>query len=223
MTNPARLCFVSALLLTGCGANTMAQEWQLNRLRILAVRSIPAEPQPGDRVTFESLVYVPTGQSLEGVLWFGCIPQGDIGFGCTFDESALADLEGLDPRTTDPTELAAALEALEEAGFIGFEPFLAPAWQVPLDALGGLTDAQRQEGVNAIINLTATPGFEDGSEPDSADIEIAYKRIPISEAETPNHNPTITDVQVGGPGFIEGTGSADDPLRIKAGQTVTMS
>ena len=218
-----RLLVATVALTSGCGANTMAQEWQLDRLRILAVKGTPAEPRPGELVTFDSLVYVPPNQTLDGVLWFGCIPEGDIGFGCPFDEDALSSLSELDPSTTDPAEFAAALEELQEAGFIGFEPYLAPTWQAPLDALDGLTEAQRQEGVNAVINLTATPALEDGSEPETDDLEIAYKRIPVSEAQTPNHNPDIDTVAVQGQGWIQGTGTLNDPLVLAAGKVVTLT
>ena len=68
----------STLALAGCGANGLAQAWQLDRVRILGVRATPAEPRPGDRVTFESLVYTPAETQLGGVLWFACLPEGGV-------------------------------------------------------------------------------------------------------------------------------------------------
>ena len=45
------IVFVIGLTLSaaGCGGSDLAQEWQLDRLRILAVRAT-GEPRPGDTV-----------------------------------------------------------------------------------------------------------------------------------------------------------------------------
>ena len=61
------IVFVTGLALSaaGCGGSDLAQEWQLDRLRILAVRATPAEPRPGDTVTFDRLLYVPPDTTLE--------------------------------------------------------------------------------------------------------------------------------------------------------------
>ena len=85
------IVFVTGLALSaaGCGGSDLAQEWQLDRLRILAVRATPAEPRPGDTVTFDRLLYVPPDTTLETVTWFGCIPDGSVGFGCEFDPAIL--------------------------------------------------------------------------------------------------------------------------------------
>lgn len=202
---------------TGCNGSDLAQEWQLDRLRVLAVKATPAEPQPGDVVTFDSLIYVPPSDTLEGVSWFGCIPEGDIGFGCEVDTSILAEFEDIDPTTATPEELAELFAAAQEAGLLGFQPGLDPVWAVPPDALDGLTDAQAQEGVYGIINITALP---EGAEED--DIELAFKRVPVSLADTPNHNPELVEVTASGPGFVSGTGTADDPLVLAAGKDVEL-
>jgi len=201
-----------ALFSIGCGDSTLAQEWQLDRLRVLAVRATPAEPQPGELVSFDSLLYVPPDTTLDGVTWFGCIPEGDIGFGCELDTSVLEDFENIDPATASPEELAELFTQLQEAGFIGYEPGFDPMWQVPADALDGFTDAEKQEGVNAIVNITAIPagGAED-------DVELALKRVPVSLADTPNHNPDVTGIDISGAGFVSGTGTTADPYVLKAG------
>jgi hypothetical protein len=187
------------VLLTGCGANTLTQSWQLDRLRILGVRATPAEPQPGELTTFESLVYVPSGMTLDGVVWFGCLPQSADEFGCELDTTALEDLE------------SATYEELVEAGFIGFEPLFPPTWVPPADALDGMTEQEQQEGLSALINLTALP---DGAE-DDGDIELAYKRVPVSLAKTPNHNPDITGLLIDGEPLTPG-----EPLSVTSGQVV---
>lgn len=205
------------LISSGCGGSDLAQEWQLDRLRILAVRAVPAEPRPGDTVVFERLLYVPPETSLETVTWFGCVPVGSVGFGCDFDPSVLDSFADVDFATATPEELTALFTALEEAGFIGAEPGFDPVWQAPADALEGLTEGQRQEGRNAIVNITAVPvgGAED-------DIELALKRVPVSENDTPNHNPVVLDVSMSGKGFIGGTGTADDPYVVRSGGEVQL-
>ena len=172
----------------GCGGSDLAQEWQLDRLRVLAVRATPAEPRPGDTVTFERLLYVPPETTLETVTWFGCLPDGSIGFGCEFDPSILDAFADLDFASATPEELAELFAALEAAGFIGAEPGFAPTWQAPEDALEGLSDSQRQEGRNAIVNITAVP-----SENAADDTELALKRVPVSENDTPNTNPNVLE------------------------------
>ena len=88
------------------------------------------------------------------------------------------------------------LAALQEAGFIGYEDGegggWSPEWNVPEDALDALTDAEAFEGLNATVNLVAMPvGAED-----DADMELAFKRVPVSLSPTPNHNPEITGLSV---------------------------
>ena len=191
-----------AIPLPACGASDLAQGWQLDRTRILAVRASPAEPRPGDTVRFESLVYTPSDVSDAGILWFACLPEGADDFGCSLDPS-VADLFSEDLESLSPAEQAELYAAAVEAGFVGFEPGLPPVWQVPSDALDALAEEARTEGVNATVNVTVLPGDADL---DSGDVEIAYKRLPISLAETPNQNPDVQGLTVyADPVFDQGT------------------
>ena len=189
------------LLLSGCGANTLSQSWQLDRLRLLGVRATPAEPQPGELTTFESLAYVPADMTLEGIVWFGCLPESADEFGCDLDTSALEDLEN------------ASFEDLLAAGFIGFEPAFAPSWTPPPDALDGFTEEEQEEGLSALINLTALPTDAE----DDSELELAYKRVPVSYATTPNTNPDITGLLVDG---VEH--SLGEPVQVTSGQTIEL-
>ena len=178
-------------LLTGCTAETLSQSWQLDRLRVLAVQAEPAEPQPGDTVTFSSLVYVPFEARLDGVVWFACLPESADDFGCQLDPAVTDALSGGADELT-PEEQAALFQQARDAGLIGFEPLLPPVWQVPADALDDQTDAEKEEGKSALVNVTALPA---GAEDDS-DIELAYKRVPVSLARTPNANPGFNQLLV---------------------------
>ena len=176
------------LFFISCAADTMSQAWQLDRLRILGAQISPAEPRPGETAEFTSLVYAPEQQPLETVIWFACLNQNASSFGCN-----------IDPNIIESNDLA----ALEEAGFAGIEPeqfpLGSPGWTIPNDALDSLTEEEKQEGTSGFVNITAIPAldeqtdevqsFQDSTQQDQ--LEIAYKRFPISESDNPNTNPTL--------------------------------
>ncbi len=172
----------------------LSQSWQLDRLRLLAIQAEPAEPRPGDTVTFSSLVYTPEGTEVEGAIWFGCLFEDSDSFGCELDPTVMEELEDADFDNMSAEELAELYEQAQEAGLIGFEPLVPPTWVAPTEALDGLEGDERLEGRSAVVNVTVIPvGAED-----DADLEVVYKRVPVSEANTPNHNPTITGFLVNG-------------------------
>lgn len=154
--------------LAGCLTQELSPSWLIDRTRILAVRAEPAEPAPGDTVTFTSLSVDPDQDIL--VAWTGCVLESSGSFGC------------------DP----------EQSSFIGLEPVVAPTLAVPADLLDDLEPEQRLEGKNYILTLAALPGDTDLSDPEGFDeediLEIAYKRMPVSAGGDPNVNPDITDV-----------------------------
>lgn len=199
---------VALVLLSGCDGLGLSQAYQVDRLRILAVAADPAEPQPGDVVTFTSLVVSPDAP-VGLTTWFTCTDAGS--YGCSPDEDLLASLQ--DTSGLTPEELAALYAELQAAGLIGAEPFLAPSWTVPDDYLDALTDDEKLEGTTAIVTVTAIPTVEgDTASLDTAieDIEVAYKRVPVSLATTPNHNPTILGLTI-------------DDVAITPGATVTLT
>ena len=179
------------ILLTGCTVETLSQSWQLDRLRVLGVQAQPAEPQPGDTVTFSSLVYLPFEQSLDGVVWFACLPESADDFGCQLDPSITEALSGGAEDLTSE-ERAELFQQARDAGLIGFEPLLPPVWVVPEDALDDLDDDEKEEGKSALVNVTALPADAQ----DDSDIELAYKRVPVSLARTPNTNPAFNQLLV---------------------------
>lgn len=188
------------LLAIACTTDELSQSYEIDRVRVLGAAAEPAEPKPGDVVTFSSLVVSPN-EPLFGTAWLACAGDQASDFGCEFDESLFSDPENVDP------------EALAAAGFIGFEPYIPPTWTVPTDYLDALTDEEKLEGTAAFINIIAIPG--DGSELDEdADVEIAYKRVPVSLATTPNHNPVLSGLRVDGIDVAE-----DGIVELDAGQT----
>jgi len=162
----------------------------INRLRILAIRPDPPEVAPGETVTFQALIADPD-EVVETVIWLAC-PLTDSGdFGCNVDLDAL----GNDPT---PEELAAA-------GVIGVEPLFPPRY-VPDEALlDGLDETEVLEGVSVIIQILALPAAEEGMEEiDFGEVAVGFKRLVVSEAPTPNHNPEIAELLVGGSLIPEG-------------------
>lgn len=168
-------------LLMACTQDELSQNWQLDRTRILGAQADPPEAQPGDVVQFRSLVFSP--ESIESVVWFACLPDGATSFGCTIDPSLLEGLqEGEEPD----------IAALIDAGFAGAEPVFPATWTVPDDALDGLSDAQKHDGLSAFVTVSAIP--KDATE--NSDFEVAYKRFPVSTSETPNSNPIIDNISI---------------------------
>lgn len=190
------------LIILGCDnpADELSQSWQIDRLRVLAVAAEPAEPRPGDVVSFTSLVVSPV-EPVGMVTWFACLPDASNSYGCTGDTDALSALEGVDIENLTPEEQAALYKELVAAGLIGVEPFFSPVWTVPTDALDGLDEAERAEGLSALVSVTAIPA---GESVDESDVELAYKRVPVSEAVTPNHNPGVVGWTVDGASVAAG-------------------
>ena len=186
------------LLLISCAASELSQSWQLDRLRILGAQAEPAEPSPGDIVQFTSFVFAPREQDVDSVIWFSCLPEGATNFGCSLEGVSLDSLGTDNQDELSPEEQAELFEQLLEAGFAGVEPTFPPQWQVPGDALDGLDEADRLEGLSALATITALPSVE------GADPEIGYKRFPVSEAASPNQNPAIREIQVDGTAYAEG-------------------
>ncbi len=197
-------------LLSGCSVLEMAQTWQLDRLRILGAQAEPAEAKPGDTVTFRSLTFIPETQALESVIWFGCLPTTATSFGCTLDPSLMDSFE--DP-PEDPEEQLALFEQLQEAGFLGVEPDFPPQWTVPENALDSLIEEDKTEGLSAFINITAIPSDSQEEE----DIELAYRRMPISLNPQPNQNPTLANFLVNDVEYAE-----DEIFYAKVGEIYTL-
>ena len=169
------------MLFIGCTQDELSQNWQLDRTRILAAQAEPPEAKPGETVQFRSLVFSP--ETIESVVWFACLPDSATSFGCTIDPSLFSALQ----EDAEPD-----IQALIEAGFAGAEPQFTPNWMVPDHALEGLSEAEKHDGLSAFVTMSAIP---ENATADS-DIEVAYKRFPISTSDTPNHNPIIRNLSI---------------------------
>ncbi len=192
---------MTLLLLLGCQSIDLSQEWDLDRLRLLAVRAEPAEPRPGEAVTFTSLGYAPGGR-VWSAIWFACVAASETG--CSFDASLLDGIDDIESMT--PEEQAELFAALQAAGLIGFEPGFAPAWTVPEDALAGLTEAEALEGTSATVQVTLSTATADRE----GETELVLRRVPVSLAPTPNTNPDVGTFEVQGNALAAGTSLTAD-------------
>jgi hypothetical protein len=175
-------------LLLACTTDTLSEAWRIDRLRVLAVAAEPAEPRPGDVVTFSALTVAPMEPGWAFSVWVACLDGAQDG-GCAVDPALVEEVFADGEVESDEQQ------TLIEAGLIGVEPFLQPSWTVPSDALDGLDETERREGRTAFVNVSAFPNGEDLA---TEDAELAYKRVPISEAPTPNRNPVLEGVRVDG-------------------------
>lgn len=194
------------LSLAACDTESMAESWQIDRLRVLAVAAEPAEPRPGDLVTLDALIVSPE-MPVAGSAWFVCDSGSSTDFGCEIDPALL---EGAETGNVD-------FEALAAAGLIGFLPGFTPTWSVPADYLDALSESEKLEGTFAMTYITAFPEVAEGEELAEEDIEIAYKRVPVSLATTPNQNPSVASWAIDGLAIAAGA-----EVRLDPGQAYTI-
>lgn len=183
----------AAVALVGCtigGASSprpsdLEDDWYVGRLRLLGVQAEPPEARPGELVRFSALFADPEGVA-DTIVWIACPPDDASSFGCTVDFSALSD-------NPTPEELAAA-------GVIGVEPLFPPTYTPDAALLDGLDEHDRLEGVEVTVQVSAFPAgsMDDPSDVDFDEVEAGYKRLVVSEATTPNHNPEIAAFTVDG-------------------------
>jgi len=213
------------LLLLGAGCviggdrwtrpSELPETWLVDRTRVMAIRAEPPEAFPNTTVTFEALIGRPPEDTEPlGVLWVACPAEGDgTGFGCTPDPSSFIPDTGATPTTEDVT-------------LIGFEPGDPPEYTTPDDILDGLDEQAAREGVYVLVQVVALPlatleNVVDGStsleDIDETELELAYKRLVVSLATTPNHNPTIASFTVDGitmPPGVEVQIDAGEPYEL---------
>ena len=183
----------------------------VDRLRVLAIKAEPPEVRPGEPVAIEGLVVDPNTQA-PLVVWLACESEDDsgVGFGCA------VDLSSIDFETSTFDELIAA-------GVIGVEPGFSPTYTPSPNLLDDLAPEDREEGVYVTVQVTAIPGdlltepTDDAASFDFNEVEVAYKRLVVSEASTPNSNPKIVEFLVNGEAMAPGQIAA-----IPSDQTINL-
>lgn len=202
------------LVWLGCyDSPELTPEWQLDRLRSVAIVAEPAEPKPGDTVTFTSLTYVPAGAQVTS-FWIACVDGEQDGCDVDSDlaESALSG--EIDPSQMSPEEIEALVTEAEESGLIGVDPVYPPVWHTPVDALYEVTGWQLAEGLTGSVQVAFSAGD---------DLEIVVRRIPISFARTPNHNPVIESLVIDETPIPRDETGALVPVVVQRGGTININ
>lgn len=180
------------MLLAACNVADLSQPTHVDRTRVLAVKSTPAEPTPGQAGRLRALAVDPV-DGIQTVLYFGCLLEDSNSFGCT-------DLELLGQ----------------------WEPGGAnPSFNTPEDILDDLTEEEKVEGLNYLVQFQAVPNgvdLEAVFESEDADLselgEAGFKRVPVSLNPNPNNNPSIEHLMVDGFQVDDG-----DTIVLTHGQT----
>jgi hypothetical protein len=95
---PIGLCsyLLLAAATAGCAGDRFDPFNRVNSLRVLAIRSEPVAPAPGETTTLSALLFVPKGQSKPVLTWSWCPFPGSAaeGYPCTVDEKLFAGAGG---------------------------------------------------------------------------------------------------------------------------------
>lgn len=190
------------LLIAACDTG-FPLETVVENLRVLGIRSVPADLHPGEQAVVESLILDP---QLSGrrpsVLWVGCAPDP-----FNLNRSACSDPSLL----KDPTSLSPAGELPEGVQIIGFNDHATFA--VSRDVFSALPadDARRISGtVGQVLAIAVSQEVSAAASPEElralfarvqakeVDSLIALFRIRISEDPQRNQNPLIDTFTVNG-------------------------
>lgn len=150
---------------------------RLETLRVLAIRSDPVSPAPGETANLSALIYTPQGQQVAGTAWSWCplVGSSTAGYPCLVTEAELSALTGRPvsfdlgssptaslSNTIDPTTLQAIC-----AG--------APPFSPPPDCTNGFP---------VTIRLTVTTANDQV-------VAIAPLDLLFGPGQQANNNPTI--------------------------------
>jgi hypothetical protein len=193
------------LLLTACG--DFSPEWQLDRLRILAISAEPATLRPGEKTKFSALVVDEPQNRPLTFLWMGCTPDP---YGS--NRSPCADPEILkNPALLVPTLLQETTPENMNIQYLG-TALVSDDYHVPEELFSMFPEEhpQRKIGTTGMVLLMviaeALPEnhtYQDiallvqRAQDKHVDSQMALFRIPVHERdEPPNQNPIISQLVV---------------------------
>jgi len=198
----------------------------VNRPRLLAVKSTPAEAAPGGSVALEALVAAPDGVEVPTVAWYGCR-----------ERKALTELGPVNPLCLDPgvdTEASPFLGTGEGVGFRVFDDacqLFGPTLPPPVDGqpsgrpadpdpTGGYYQpyvASLEGEGTSLGSLRLTCGPPAGTPRDQL---ILY-----NEQYAPNGNPAMASLLIVGASqdtVVPSEGAPADTISVKPGQHLTL-
>jgi hypothetical protein len=217
------------LVAAGCSADLPPSD-RVDKLRLLAVRAEPPEVQPGQASALDTLTVYPGGFDGGGpqvsFLWLACLEavgaqaptacgvsaQGNGGAG-TFDADG-----GAPPDCAAQPDAALCLIGAGETA--RYTPTAA--------ALGGgavgeviLTVIAADEQAGGAAGCAITASQNGGAPADPDHCVIALKRLTVSTSATPNGNPTLPLLALGGLSLADGSahwsagGAAQDVTAVR--------
>jgi hypothetical protein len=185
----SRRALAVALALSGLTAGCAEGFDPYNRLgevRVLAVRSDPVAPGPGETTTLDALIHLPPGEAVTSYQWSWCPYTGasSQGYPCLIDEDELAALAGDDE--FPPYDLGTGETAT-------FEHTLDPALLASVCAtsaeVGEADLLDCSEGFPARVTLTVRS--ESGAEIET----VRLLHLRFDDEQEPNQNPTVTGLR----------------------------
>jgi hypothetical protein len=179
----------AALFAPGCSEDFDPYN-RVNSLRVLAIRSDPPLPGPGETATLSALVYTPADSPPPTLRWSWCPMAGpaEQGYPCQVSAEQAAMLE----------EAGVALPSFD----LGSEPTAKLTHSIDPLVLGALCDGSAgvlpalpvcEGGFPVQVRLTAESG-------DQTVMAVRELRLRFDPATEPNQNPTIAGLMVGKPG-----------------------
>lgn len=185
----ARRALAFALVLSGVSAGCAEGFDPYNRLgelRVLAVRSEPVAPGPGETTTLDALLYLPPGDAVVSYRWRWCPYTGasSQGYPCLIDEDELAALAG--DREFPPYDLGTGDTAAFEHTL---DPELLASVCATSAEVGEADLLDCSEGFPARITLTVRS--ESGAEVEA----VRLLHLRFDDEHEPNQNPTANGLR----------------------------
>ncbi len=182
---PGALAVALTIALTGLAAGCSEGFDPYNRLvtpRVLAIRSEPVAPAPGESTTIDALFYLPPGDSLASVSWSWCPFAGSAadGYPCLITEAELAALNAGSPSQVPSYDLGQGETATFEHSL---DPDLLSTVCEGSEELPALLDCEGGFPVQIKLSLVT----EQGNEIES----VRTLRLRFDDSHDPNQNPWV--------------------------------
>jgi len=155
---------------------------RLTEMRVLALKSDPVAPAPGETTTLSSLIYLPSGEEIASLRWSWCPFAGNAtdGYPCLITEEELAQLGGGSAEDIPPFDLGdgetAALEHTLDPDLLAAVCRNTEDQPVVLDCDGGFP-----------VQIKLTARTRSGQEVDT----VRALHLRFADDQDPNQNPVV--------------------------------
>lgn len=185
IAGPGALAVALTIALSGLAAGCSEGFDPYNRLvtpRVLAIRSEPVAPAPGESTTIDALFYLPPGDSVASVSWSWCPFAGSPadGYPCLITEEELAALNAGSPSEVPSYDLGQGETATFEHSL---DPDLLATVCEGTAEQPQLLDCEGGFPVQLKLSLVTEQGHEIDS--------VRTLRLRFDESHDPNQNPWV--------------------------------